>query len=138
MNGARLSKQRIGFISPENRPLTLILRDAVMGCPVAVSSVRRAEKSARNLFRRYDASRLHGTSDVRPNISGKFQLLAGSAGASTGSFTDVGTDSRKSTDMVSGRTPTEKQFDASLSSSVYGGSEIVQPAALSVLACIKT
>lgn len=73
-----------------------------------------------------------------PNIIGSFQLLAGSAGASTGSFTDVGTDSRKSTDLVSGRTPTEKQFDASLSSSVYGGSEIVQPASLRLMPCIRT
>ena len=74
----------------------------------------------------------------RPNITGSFQLFAGSAGASTGSFTDVGTDSRKSTDAVSGRTPTEKQFDASLSSSVYGGSEIVQPASLRLMPCIRT
>ena len=75
---------------------------------------------------------------LSPNITGSFQLFAGSAGASTGSFTDVGTDSRKSTDAVSGRTPTEKQFDASLSSSVYGGSEIVQPASLRLMPCIRT
>jgi hypothetical protein len=40
-------------------------------------------------------------------------------------------------DAINAYFPIEKQFDASLVSSVYGGSETVQPAALMLLPCIK-
>lgn len=73
-----------------------------------------------------------------PNITGSFKLSAGSSDTSTGAFTDYGTDSRKSTDAIGGRTPTAKEFDASRSSSLFGKTTTLQPSSVLLLVCIKT
>ena len=72
-----------------------------------------------------------------PNITGSWKYGVASDQASTGAVTDIGNDRRMGMEAIAAYFPIEKQFDASLVSSIYGQSETVQPSALRALPCIK-
>lgn len=72
-----------------------------------------------------------------PNITGSWKYGVASDQASTGAVTDIGNDRRMGMEAIAAYFPIEKQFDASLVSSIYGELSTVQPASLLCLACIK-
>ena len=98
-----------------------------------------------------DARFLEGTTDTGqvgtnveaglPNISGTFTnfgLKEISEGTASGSFAlEAFTSKTEQATLVIKNTAPKLSFDSSRSSSLYGASSIVQPAALKCLACIK-
>ncbi len=78
---------------------------------------------------------------LSPNISGTFTnfgLKEISEGTASGSFAlEAFTSKTEQATLVIKNTAPKLSFDSSRSSSLYGASSIVQPAALKCLVCIK-
>ena len=73
----------------------------------------------------------------RPNITGSPGRVVGYSGEeASGSFTRINNGTAELSSGY-GITSAELGFQANFSSAIYGGSAVVQPSSLIVLACIK-